>query len=233
MCNFSTPATVFTSTNTNVLSGVLAKPILDRWVVDEADILSSETENLLSGLFESVEKQTSAEMAVVAVKSLEGEDIGSYALSLAHNKLGKKDKDNGLLILISLDDRKYRIEVGYGLEGILNDAKVGRIAREYIIPNFQKDDYNAGILLASKEIANVITGGETSINYEENIYSESYSKEDLIMFFIFLIIFIIIMIKSKGRALIFFGGFGRGRGSSGFRGFGGGGFGGGGQGGKW
>ena len=112
-----------------VLSGVLAKPILDRWVVDEADILSSETENLLSGLFESVEKQTSAEMAVVAVKSLEGEDIGSYALSLAHNKLGKKDKDNGLLILISLDDRKYRIEVGYGLEGILNDAKVGRIAR--------------------------------------------------------------------------------------------------------
>lgn len=217
---------------------ISAKPVLNNWVVDEAGILSPETEAQLTALFESVEKQTTAEMAVVTVKSLEGEPIEEYSISLAHNNLGKADKDNGLLILVAVDDREYRIEVGQGLEGDLNDAKVGRIGREYFIPNFQEGDYERGILLGANEIAKIITKDAETIEK----YSQPEKTKLPLEFYIWLAVFIFIIInsiiqrkKGKGKGHRFFfipiGGFGRN--SGGFGGFGGGNFGGGGAGGRW
>jgi len=229
---------------------VAAKPVLDYWVVDDANILSAETEAQLVTLFESLESQTSAEMAVVTVNSLEGQDIESYSIELAHNNLGKADKDNGLLILIAVDDRKYRIEVGSGLEGDLNDAKVGRIARTHFVENFRANNYDAGILLASKDIANIIAGDELTIQkYSQPIKRVPIQAYIYFGFFILMFIFTLIAsirrYKTKASSSDIFlawviadmftrrGRGGLGGGMGGFGGFGGGGFGGGGAGGGW
>ncbi|HLD02915.1 MAG TPA: TPM domain-containing protein [Candidatus Nanoarchaeia archaeon] len=234
-----------------LLAGIVsAKPVLNYWVVDEAGILSPETEQALVGLFESVEKQTTAEMAVVTVKSLEGEPIEEYSLSLAHNNLGKADKDNGLLILVAVDDRKYRIEVGQGLEGILNDAKVGRIGREYFVQYFKEGKYDEGILLGAQEIAKIITGDQETIQkYEQQVSIwQVIPLEFYFWIFILIIMFVVSVARYKKRKKTdnrdFFlawvmadmfsrGGRGRFGGSGGFSGFGGGGFSGGGVGGRW
>ncbi len=227
-----------------------AKPALNYWVVDEAGILSPETEQALVALFENVEKQTTAEMAVVTVKSLEGEPIEEYAIGLAHNNLGKADKDNGLLILVAVDDREYRIEVGQGLEGDLNDAKVGRIGREYFVPNFQEGKYDAGVLLGAQEIAKIITGDEETIQkYEQQVSIwQVIPLEFYFWIFLLMIMFIASVVRYKKRKKTdnrdFFlawvmadmfsrGGKGRFGGSGGFSGFGGGGFSGGGVSSRW
>src|SRR3989338_10920323 len=170
----------------------LAKPVLNDQVIDEANVLGPETEAELRSLFQEVERNTTAQMAVVTVQNLEGETIEEYALSLAHNKLGTKEQDNGLLLLISLEDREYRIEVGYGLEGALNDAKVGRIAREHLVPYFQAEDYDQGVLKTSYAMADVILGNDI-------IYEENKSNIFLWIFILFLILILIIAIISASK----------------------------------
>jgi uncharacterized protein len=225
---------------------VAAKPVLNYWVVDEANILSSGTEASLVNLFENLEKTTTAEMAVVTVNSLDGQDIETYSIELAHGKLGKEGKDNGLLILIAVEDKKYRIEVGAGLEGVLNDAKVGRIARNNFVENFQQGNYDQGVLLASQDIAAIIAGDEdVSEKYSQNISIPLETKIYLVMFgliFIFSLIASIRRYKAKASTNDIFLAWiladmfsrrGRGGLGGGFGGFGGGGMLGGGASGGW
>ncbi|MEK6813017.1 MAG: TPM domain-containing protein [Nanoarchaeota archaeon] len=217
---------------------VLAKPVLNDWVVDEAAVLSAATETTLRALFQEVEKNTTAQMAVVTVQNLEGEPIEEYALSLAHNRLGNREKDNGLLLIIALEEREYRIEVGYGLEGVLNDAKVGRIAREHLVPYLQTENYDEGVLKTSFVLADVILGQSDIAEQQDN---------KVIVLWIILIIFLVIIIvallsagrqqgrSGSGRRTGWIGGFGGlGGRSGGGGGFGGqGGFGGGGSQGRY
>ena len=125
------------------------EPTIKTFVNDYANILNDSDEQQLSGLLNQLYSSNTAEFSVVTIKSLEGKSIEAYSLELAQEKLGDKEKNNGLLLLISVDDRAYRFEVGRGLEGDLNDAKIGRIGRTYLVPNFRSGDYSKGVLEAS------------------------------------------------------------------------------------
>jgi uncharacterized protein len=100
--------------------------------------------------------QANAQIAVVTVKTLDGEDSADWANELENKwHMGKKGTDRGLLILLAVQDHKRRIDVGYGLEGILNDAKVGDIGRE-MVPYLRQNDFDDAVLLAVKQVGTVI-----------------------------------------------------------------------------
>ncbi|HNI89138.1 MAG TPA: TPM domain-containing protein, partial [Leptospiraceae bacterium] len=108
-------------------------PYLSGRVVDEAGILSEETKSSLEKKLIEQEKKTSNQLVVLTIPSLEGEVLEDYSIKVATTwKLGQKGKDNGVLLLIAKDDRKLRIEVGYGLEGTLTDVMCSRIIRNEI-----------------------------------------------------------------------------------------------------
>ena len=137
-------------------NGVPERPL--NYVVDLADIVDDTTENRLNGYLQQLEQKTTAQLVILTIKSLEGESIEDFSIEIAHDKwkVGQKGKDNGVLFLISLNDRKYRIEVGYGLEGVLPDSLVGSLGRNILVPFFKKGDYSNGIFAATLAIANEI-----------------------------------------------------------------------------
>ncbi len=146
-------------------SAVAQRPLPELWgirVHDDAQVLTQETVDYLENYLEVYEDSTSNQVAILIIKSLDGEAIEDYSIRLAEKwKLGQEGKDNGVLLLIAVDDRKMRIEVGYGLEGVLTDLICQRIIRNEMAPNFRKDDYNAGVSAAVKAIIAAI-GGEYS-----------------------------------------------------------------------
>lgn len=141
-----------------MLSSVSALDRITTFVHDEAQILDDATEQQLTEQLRSLKEAGIAEVAVVTVPNLDGVSIEEYSLRLAHERLGDTEKDNGLLLLVSLEDRKYRIEVGYGLEGVLNDAKAGRIARDYLVPAFKEGRYSDGIVATANALDQTLRG---------------------------------------------------------------------------
>lgn len=126
-------------------------------VNDFANVISTEYEEQINNLITEVEQKTSAEIAVVTVNTVAPVDIESYAVELFEKwGIGKKGKDNGVLIIAAIDDRKMRIEVGYGLEGILPDGFCGEIIRQALTPNFKEGNFGQGFLTATKIIAGKI-----------------------------------------------------------------------------
>ena len=129
------------------------------WVSDFAGILSEDTKSQISGLIDDVKRSTGAEIAVVTVSSLDGMTVEEYAVRLFEKwGIGAAEEDNGVLFLIAPNERKTRIEVGYGLEPVITDGRAGEIIRETILPFFRAGDYNQGILQGTKQIAALITG---------------------------------------------------------------------------
>ena len=129
------------------------------YVNDFANILTPEAKTTLSDKLATFEKQTSNEIVVVTIPSLQGTTIEDFAVKLFENwKIGKKTKDNGLLLLVAPNEREVRIEVGYGLEPVVNDAKAGRIIRSIIIPEFKKGAYANGVLLGMDSILQTVNG---------------------------------------------------------------------------
>ncbi|MCK5660817.1 MAG: TPM domain-containing protein, partial [Methanosarcinales archaeon] len=121
-------------------------PQLTGFVTDTANMIDPAYETKITELALSIEQSTSVEIAVVTVESFEGESRDMYAVKLFEQAgIGKKDKDNGLLILVSKQDREYRFEVGYGLEGIITDSMKVNIGERIIVPNFRNGDYGKGI----------------------------------------------------------------------------------------
>ena len=121
-------------------------PRPSQFVSDYAQVLTSPQAQQLEAVITELEQKTSAEVSVVTVNSLDGADIESFAMELFKKwGIGKKDKNNGVLILVALQDREVRIEVGYGLEGILPDGKCGSIIREVMTPAFKNGDYAQGL----------------------------------------------------------------------------------------
>ena len=112
------------------------------YVDDYADVLSPTAKTDMEALCVELHNKTKAQAFVVTVNTLDGESIESYANDLFHTwKIGEKKTDRGVLLLFAIKDHKYRIEVGYGLEGILNDAKVGDIGRE-MVPDLKAARYD-------------------------------------------------------------------------------------------
>jgi uncharacterized protein len=117
------------------------------WVTDMAGALRADTVSRLNDTISAFERTTGTEMAVVVIRSLDGASIEEAAADLfAMWGIGKKDRDNGLLLLWSTGDRRVRVEVGYGLEGVLPDGKVGTILDSYVIPRFKAGEFDDGIV---------------------------------------------------------------------------------------
>ena len=138
-----------------VLLGARAEPLASipnprvqngTWVTDMPGALRADTVRRLNDTIGEFERSTGIEVAVVVVRSLDGDSIEDAAAKLFGMwGIGKRDRDNGLLLLWSTGDRRVRVEVGYGLEGVLNDSKVGAILDAYVIPNFKSGEFDAGI----------------------------------------------------------------------------------------
>jgi uncharacterized protein len=121
-------------------------PTGDDYIVDNADILTDEQETTLNKRLTEYEARTSTEIAILTVKEIKDDYIENASLSVAREwGIGQKDKNNGALLMISVDDRKLRIEVGTGLEGDLTDSRSGQIIRNRITPAFKTGDYYSGI----------------------------------------------------------------------------------------
>lgn len=134
-------------------------PDYSGWVNDYAGILNDDYKIKITSLIEKLEKETSAEVAVAVVDSLRFYDDATYANLLFEKwKIGKKDKDNGLLLLLAIKERKVRIETGYGLEGVLPDGLCGEILDTYVVPHLRTGDYGEGLYRGVVAISNVIEG---------------------------------------------------------------------------
>lgn len=128
------------------VSFAVVTPNAEFYVKDDANVLSEETEDYIMQTNIDLEQKTGAQIVVVTIPSLEGESIEEYANELFRAwGIGSKEKNNGLLLLCSTGDRLFRVEVGYGLEGILPDGKTGRMQDEYIIPYLKENNYDEGI----------------------------------------------------------------------------------------
>lgn len=215
-------------------------PTNDFYVNDFADVLSSETEQMIINTSAALADASGAQIVVVTIDSLDGQDIESYSTGLFREwGIGDEKENNGLLLLVAIDDRRSRIEVGYGLEGALNDAKTGRIQDEYLIANFQAGNYDDGVTGTYLRLAEEVYA-EYDLNVDELKSSESYyspvnteqESEFTIFHLLFGIVIFILMILdlilNRGRLtrLVFFmiarnskgssgGGFGGGGGRSG------------------
>ncbi len=148
------------------------KPIPELWghhVHDDAHVLAQETIDALEQRLKVYEDSTSNQIAILTVQTLDGEVLEEYSLKVAEAwKLGQKDKDNGVLLLVAVDDHKMRIEVGQGLEGVLTDAHSNRIIRNELTPNFRNSDYDAGVTAAVDAMIKSI-GGEYSAEDSDDL----------------------------------------------------------------
>lgn len=126
-------------------------------VTDLAGILEDATRQELTRLIREVEERTTAEIAILTIPSTQPETIEEYSVAVFEQwKIGKRGKDNGLLFLVAVQDRRMRITTGYGLEGILPDGKIGAIRDREILPYFRAGRYAEGVLRGSEALASVI-----------------------------------------------------------------------------
>ncbi|MEZ4694070.1 MAG: TPM domain-containing protein [Aliarcobacter sp.] len=174
-------------------------PKLDSRVIDEAKILSPNVKKDIDLILKEEEEKSSNQIVVVILNSLHGYTIEEYSYQLGRYwQIGQKDKNNGVLLVISMDERKIRIEVGYGLEGALTDKIAYEIINYTIKPNFKANQYELGILKAVNEIIASIKGEYVS-------KPKNSEFNDVINAFIplafFALIFISMFINSISRKL--------------------------------
>lgn len=229
------------------------------YVNDFAGVMSADTRSRLTTLCAEVDQKAQAQIAVVTVHNLDGDSVEDFT-----NRLGDKwgvghKSSRGVLILLAVDDHKYRVEVGYSLEPILNDAKVGDFGRA-IVPTLRRGDYSGAVLQLTWSVASVIAHdrGVTLTGAPPQPPTDSDNSNSLPPGVLILIVLVIIVLaglarRARGGRGGFWGGpgpwiigglggFGRGGfggfgggggGGGGFGGFGGGSFGGGGASGSW
>jgi uncharacterized protein len=205
-------------------------------VNDYAGVIDSQSRQAIAALSDELRAKTGAFLVVATVKSLEGGAIDDFANRLFERwGIGQKGEDKGLLILAAIEDRQYRIEVGYGLEGAVPDALAGRIGRELLIANFRQGRYGQGLTAAATFIAERIAddagvelGGLPPVHKRQSLGgAEEFSLGEKIFQLIMLVVVVLFFIRHPFLALLLLSG-GRGGGGGGFSG---GGFGGGGMGG--
>ena len=161
-------------------------PELSGRVVDTANLLTQSQKETLTTILKAQEKETSNQIVVVTLNSLDGYEIADYSYQLGrHWQIGQKDKDNGLLLVISLNDRKLRIEVGYGLEGALTDKISHEIIEYTLKPKFRQNQYFEGI---QKSVDQIILAIKGEYIPDEKVENNSSSAE-LFPILFFMIIF--------------------------------------------
>ena len=134
-------------------------PLLGGRVVDQAGILDQATRAALTEKLAALEAKTTDQLVVVTLKSLQGTSIEEFGVALGRRwQVGQKDKNNGALLIVAPNERKVRIEVGYGLEGALTDAVTRLIIENAIVPRFRAGDFAGGITRGVDDIVSVLTG---------------------------------------------------------------------------
>ena len=132
-------------------------PIPRHYVEDYANVINSADESSLNGILQELEQKTDAQYIILTVQTTGGLPIEQFSIELAEKwKLGQKGKDNGMLFTFAAKDRKYRFEVGYGLEGFITDQYCGRVGREVLVPHLKKGNYSQGIYQANLKIVEQI-----------------------------------------------------------------------------
>lgn len=229
------------------------------YVSDNAHVLSPEAIAHIDSICAQLDhSKANAQIAVVTIHTLEGDDPSDYATRLFEKmKVGSKVTDRGVLILLAVDDHKRWIETGYGVEGVLNDAKVGDIGRA-MVPDLRANDFDGAVTLAVGQVAqDIAADAQVTLNDDEPIEEQGRPVHQQGGALAKLILLVIVMVFFGGFSLLrmlfgfglFFGGWGGGgwrgggfggggfgggdSGGGGFGGFGGGSTGGGGAGGSW
>ncbi len=234
------------------LALALEVPPLRGRVNDYAGVMSPDQVRGLESQLAQFEHATGHQIAVLTIPSLDGEAIEDFSIRVAEAwKIGKKGFDNGVILLVAVKDRKLRIEVGYGLEGVLPDAIADRIIRDYIVPRFRSQDYAGGIVAGVDAIEKVIKQEPLPESARTKNNAPQSEFNSLAMLAVTFVVLALMALGSVGRRRNQFwatrgrrypptywggGGFGgggfSGGGGGGFSG-GGGGFGGGGASGSW
>jgi len=238
--------------------GMHAEPVSQlkptNYVNDFAHVLDANSTAQMNDICQQIDAKAHAQIAVVTVNSLDGSDIESYAVALFKQwGVGSKSTDHGVLILYAIQDRRARVEVGYGLEPILPDGKVGGFQRE-AIPQMRSGDYSGALLLVTTRVAGVIAQDAgiqlTNVQPRAPIQPRRQPQQGISLGGIIVIaIVIVIILATPLRGVLFWillsqlggrgggdwggGGFGGGGGGGGFGGFGGGSSGGGGASSSW
>ena len=181
-------------------SSVLSLDKLTGYVNDEAGVISPSYEQMLNAELDDLKANTSVEMAVATVKTTGDIPIGEYSINLAHNVLGDKEKDNGILIFLAVEDRAYRIEVGYGIEPIIPDLLASRIGNEVMGPSFAEGNYEKGLLDGVLAISSILKGDENWETQGTGKSNSGLSGEDKGKLAFFLFFIIIIIISNVSRA---------------------------------
>ena len=231
-------------------------PAPTNYVNDFAGVLSPATRTYLNSLCAAVDRQAHAQIAVVTIKSLDGEPIENFTTALEEKwKVGTKGTDRGAILVLAANDRRYRIEVGYGLEGILPDGKTGNIGRS-MIPYLRQGNYDQAAATAVTQMAQTIAADAgVTLNVsaprgppQRQPHSLTGGQLLLLAGLIFLVILVLSRLGGSGLMGFLIGAFlgggwggggrgggdwGGGGGGGGFGGFGGGSSGGGGASGSW
>lgn len=223
------------------------------YVIDLAGVITPEAKAQLEALCTELEQRTGAQLAIVTVHSLEGQSIENYAVDLyKHLGIGSKKDNRGVLLLVSPDERKYRIEVGYGLEPVINDARAGDAGRA-MVPFLKQKDYSSAIETAAWQLAKYIADergvtltGQPPLQPAPQTDNNHRSFPLGALLGIFLLLLLLNFVskrkgqRQRGGGIWWMGsggwgggGFGGSSGGGGFGGFGGGGSGGGGASGSW
>lgn len=226
-------------------------PAPTQWVTDSAGLLDPSQAAALNQKLQGFEQQSGAQFIVYTMKSLEGDPVEDFTIRAAEKwKVGQKKYDNGLILFVFLDEKKVRIETGYGLEGTITDAVASRAIRESMAPHFQRGDWNAGLNAGADFLIERIRKGEAPVepmrrDGQPGAEITGFDPMFLLVIVALFFFFILPMLKRGGgrggcSGCIFpfifpgggttFGGHRGGFGGGGLGGFGGGGFGGGGGG---
>ncbi len=149
-------------------------PVLKGYVNDYADMISSSVESELETKLKAFEDSDSTQIVILTISSLEEESLEEFSIKVAETwKIGQKNKDNGAIFLVSKNDRKMRIEVGYGLEGVITDLLAGRIIDHITAPHFQNGDMDKGFT----ETVNALIGSAKGEFTADKLPSTNPSKQ--------------------------------------------------------
>lgn len=222
----------------NALYAAPTFPVLTGRVVDNAHILKPDTITQLDALLANYESETTNQVVVVTLPTLQGYPIEDFGYQLGRYwKIGQAGKNNGVILIIAPNERNVRIEVGYGLEPILTDAMSSSILQGIIFPNFRAGHLEQGAVEGTRAIINVLGGKSIALSQAPN-----RSDEPIPFWLVLLLVFLFLWLASRGSKFggSNGGGFSGGSSSGGFGGSsgggfsgGGGGFGGGGASGSW
>ena len=159
------------------LMGAAPSHTTEFYVNDFANVLSAETETEILNTALSLNNETTAQVVVLTIDTLGGEEISDFAVETLRNwEIGSADKDNGVLIVLAIEERQVWVSVGYGLEGTLTDIRTGQLQDQYAVPYYTKDDFDTGTLMLFNAIVNEVRTEEYGLAPLEGYEYSGYNN---------------------------------------------------------